>query len=1286
VGIRENIKIWLVMLTFLLGVASPGLVYGEDWKNQVVFPNDPFCSPGVSASDSGWVKFTIKSEDPCTVYFQDSQLYVLHYDFATSVLDPFIGMSATQYYQVTLYEDGQQAALGTVIMPPITGSEPDFPEYGIQFIRQDAYSREEIVAMFNVVKTCIIADPNIQAFYFPAYEQRAIAEANRDWFEDQGIPISSTSRWAEGNPCYSEGWALGKLKFFSASEINTAYQNGLLEPNDILLTDDVPAEIPYVAGILSLSPSTPSSHVAILAMTYGIPFVHLAVVEDTNRAQQLVGHNIAFSAFDDGFDTYNVRLIDVNGVLTNQQIGEILELKKPPHLDISPIAYCGSYSANTDVLTPSDVNHFGGKGSNFGILRTSIPNNSPVATVLSFDLWNDFLDQPITPREIIVIESGGYKLFWADNDEEQGPTHADFGLSKSGFEDLGLFDIDGTTLIDSIEQFPPQGSDVSYGRNPDGNDNWDYFASGTATPGNSNGSGSATEGLFINEFMADNDGFIQDNFGEYDDWIEIYNAGPNTVNLGGMYLTDNLSDPTEWMIPFGITGSTLREEINNRLSKYTYPPNDMVALSKDLSAIRSLFKDINVTSFTPSQIVAIESILLDSQYGFNINSKLRFRSSTNVEDSEQFTGAGLYSSHSGCLADEFDGDDSGPCLCDPCEVNERGVFRAIRRTLASFYNDNAFLERLRHDVNEAQVGMAVLVHHSFPDEIELGNGVATLDKRGTGANMYITLVTQNGAVSVTNPEGGSIPEEVTVRVYPSGSIGLPILVRSSNLVPLGETVMEWDNDYSDLASLLIEVSDEFSSVTGKTEYVLDLEYKKVAPGGVVIPAGGLVIKQVRQIPQPNDTPSITPFLINEPTEYRIFPGELELMEGTDVFADHRLKSRWTLETKSLWLNEPNLMENFYTQAHIEYLDGDRVRTITGMLPLLPFAYHDFNEVDATDSWRMHHLANPRTYKLQTKNIQTLVSPAENPLLTLRDIGSQPFMLDESRFKVLELHVEYDQPVQSWYQHVWPADPPSGIRATTVNKLCLWRCPQSDPDDVLQQRFYESDGISIETEFYKPPPPQGWGDWTNHTAPLVRWVRTTIEGYTTESIILHGYYSQTYRPEHHNIKEHFLFEPRLEPGISQDILDELQAQDIRLIHLVVDNWGTESSITTHGFKFVPADFDDNGYLNFIDFAVFAEHWLETECGPCGGADLTGNGEVDMDDLQKFAGNWLGGAVQSIPGNLNGDSYVNFMDFSLFAKHWLDITCGACDGADFTGDGNVNMYDLMEFTKNWLTGVE
>ncbi|MBN2521773.1 MAG: CotH kinase family protein [Bacteroidales bacterium] len=65
-----------------------------------------------------------------------------------------------------------------------------------------------------------------------------------------------------------------------------------------------------------------------------------------------------------------------------------------------------------------------------------------------------------------------------------------------------------------------------------------YYANGYTKPS-----------IVINEFMSDNESTIQDETGEYEDWIELYNFGSEAVQLGGMYLTDNLQIPTKWEIP-----------------------------------------------------------------------------------------------------------------------------------------------------------------------------------------------------------------------------------------------------------------------------------------------------------------------------------------------------------------------------------------------------------------------------------------------------------------------------------------------------------------------------------------------------------------------------------------------------------------------------------------------------------------------------------------------------------------------------------------------------------------
>ncbi len=55
--------------------------------------------------------------------------------------------------------------------------------------------------------------------------------------------------------------------------------------------------------------------------------------------------------------------------------------------------------------------------------------------------------------------------------------------------------------------------------------------------------------LSINEFMADNGSTIADENGDYEDWIEIFNAGSSSVDIGGYYISDDLTNPTLWQIP-----------------------------------------------------------------------------------------------------------------------------------------------------------------------------------------------------------------------------------------------------------------------------------------------------------------------------------------------------------------------------------------------------------------------------------------------------------------------------------------------------------------------------------------------------------------------------------------------------------------------------------------------------------------------------------------------------------------------------------------------------------------
>ena len=55
----------------------------------------------------------------------------------------------------------------------------------------------------------------------------------------------------------------------------------------------------------------------------------------------------------------------------------------------------------------------------------------------------------------------------------------------------------------------------------------------------------------INEFMAKNENTVTDNAGEYDDWIELYNKGTETVDLSGYFLSDGDGEIAKWAFPDG---------------------------------------------------------------------------------------------------------------------------------------------------------------------------------------------------------------------------------------------------------------------------------------------------------------------------------------------------------------------------------------------------------------------------------------------------------------------------------------------------------------------------------------------------------------------------------------------------------------------------------------------------------------------------------------------------------------------------------------------------------------
>jgi hypothetical protein len=90
------------------------------------------------------------------------------------------------------------------------------------------------------------------------------------------------------------------------------------------------------------------------------------------------------------------------------------------------------------------------------------------------------------PSDAPIVPAHGYTILFLDDDEEQGPQHVAFSLSKAGGDDIALFasDAHGHALLDVVYDLELAVEDQSFGRAPDGGGEWQRMV--LPTPGEPN--------------------------------------------------------------------------------------------------------------------------------------------------------------------------------------------------------------------------------------------------------------------------------------------------------------------------------------------------------------------------------------------------------------------------------------------------------------------------------------------------------------------------------------------------------------------------------------------------------------------------------------------------------------------------------------------------------------------------------------------------------------------------------------------------------------------------------
>ena len=232
-----------------------------------------------------------------------------------------------------------------------------------------------------------------------------------------------------------------------------------------------------------------------------------------------------------------------------------------------------------------------------------------------------------------------------------------------------------------------------------------------------------------------------------------------------------------------------------------------------LDNIRYMFKHIPVEkSFGDALDAKVRTL-----YG---EAGVRLRSSTNSEDLEDFNGAGLYKSVKATAREKDLPSDE------------------IRKEWASVWSFKVFEERTLWNIDHMSVQMAVAVHEAYPNEVANGviitQNIADYSVAGIYANIQV------GETSITNPEGGELPEIISIIPSPPPARGVQsVLLQHSSLSP--DSLILTDGEIYRLYQFVQRIQNRFAELYNvySDALALDIEFK------VMGEERKLIFKQVR---------------------------------------------------------------------------------------------------------------------------------------------------------------------------------------------------------------------------------------------------------------------------------------------------------------------------------------------------------------------------------------------------------------------------------------------------------
>src|SRR6266508_282290 len=313
--------------------------------------------------------FIIDRKDQNKIYYVNTKRYVFHKDFVNGT---YLSLErGREFFENNYLKPNRRFILGTIAY------QSPLERWTFEFWEGDLIPADQIKLTAEVIAA---------SFFVPvAFKPNSIRQ------DDESRNIAGLERVLQSDIAKEQEYqalnvARGLGRIHVIPKLDEHVEIGF---NEILVLDEVPVQLPPVAGVITSHPSTPLSHINLLAKGWGIPNAYIKNAQ--TLLKQYDGWWVTFETKRDG---YTIKRADVDQLREYQRrLAQRPDVMKP-RFNLSEKRLLGLAQQRSQSATA-----YGGQSANQGeVMNARLPGIVvPNGITIPFYYYDKFL--PATARD-----------------------------------------------------------------------------------------------------------------------------------------------------------------------------------------------------------------------------------------------------------------------------------------------------------------------------------------------------------------------------------------------------------------------------------------------------------------------------------------------------------------------------------------------------------------------------------------------------------------------------------------------------------------------------------------------------------------------------------------------------------------------------------------------------------------------------------------------------------------------------------------------------------------------